>query len=132
MGGKKMVQVRGVTLTTLLNRVLRGFGANDNGAATTSTGRDGRGGGGGSGGHLILKIDIEGGEYSVLKEALESKLLCEYAARRGNRVDLAVEFHKWVIEDKKQKEEFAKLERRFYRELSTCGVHLTKMDINWH
>eukprot|EP00580_Thalassiosira_gravida_P017883 CAMPEP_0201659744 /NCGR_PEP_ID=MMETSP0494-20130426/2515_1 /ASSEMBLY_ACC=CAM_ASM_000839 /TAXON_ID=420259 /ORGANISM="Thalassiosira gravida, Strain GMp14c1" /LENGTH=619 /DNA_ID=CAMNT_0048137365 /DNA_START=137 /DNA_END=1996 /DNA_ORIENTATION=+ len=133
MGGKTVVQVRGVTLTTLLNRALRGFGSNDdNGAATTTgtTGRDERGGG--SGGHLILKIDIEGGEYSVLKEALESKLLCEYAARRGNRVDLAVEFHKWVIEDKKQKEEFAKLERRFYRELSTCGVHLTKMDIKWH
>ena len=27
-------------------------------------------------------------------------MLCGYA-KRGNRVDLVVEFHKWVIEDKK-------------------------------
>jgi len=54
----------------------------------------------GGSGHLILKIDIEGGEYGVLRESLESGMLCDYA-KRGNRVDLVVEFHKWVIEDKK-------------------------------
>lgn len=86
MGGKEKVQVQGVTLTWLLQSVLSGFGAD--------AGRKGDG-------HLILKIDIEGGEYGVLKEALESGLLCDYASERGNRVDLAVEFHKWVIEDKK-------------------------------
>ena len=47
---------------------------------------------------VLLQIDIEGGEYDVLKEALES--LCKYAMD-GNRIDLVVEFHKWVIEDKK-------------------------------
>jgi len=117
MGGEEAVEVRGVTLTWLLDHVLSGFGVGTRGKL---------------GGHLILKIDIEGGEYSVLKEALDSGKLCDYAARRGNRVDLAVEFHKWVIEDKKQKEDFAKLERIFYQKLSSCGVYLTKMDINWH
>mmetsp|Transcript_5954 Transcript_5954/g.13534 ORF Transcript_5954/g.13534 Transcript_5954/m.13534 type:complete len:560 (+) Transcript_5954:356-2035(+) len=160
MGGKEKVTVRGVTLTWLLQHVLDGFGtdtdknsdvkhgkdnenqnsvvienehrrlaANDKFAppslyqpgARTSKGN----------GHLILKIDIEGGEYSVLKESLNSGLLCDYA-KKGNRVDLVVEFHKWVIEDKKQKEDFAKLERIFHKELSSCGIHLTKMDTNWH
>lgn len=79
MGGEK-VEVQGVTLTRLLQQVL-----------DTSRAR----------GHLILKIDIEGGEYAVLKEAITSSLLCDYANQKGKRVDLAVEFHKWVIEDKK-------------------------------
>mmetsp|Transcript_17618 Transcript_17618/g.32008 ORF Transcript_17618/g.32008 Transcript_17618/m.32008 type:complete len:613 (-) Transcript_17618:41-1879(-) len=172
MGGNETVEVRGITLTWLLQHVLSGFGADtgnvDHGKDignqnSVDIGNDHRRLTGhgmhlppgfpakfappieqppgtqtsittkiDSGGHLILKIDIEGGEYSVLKEALESKLLCDYATKRGNRVDLVVEFHKWVIEDKKQKEEFARLERIFYRELSSCGVHLTKMDTNWH
>jgi len=129
IGGEK-VNVKGVTLDWLLQQVLSGFvelpNAHTHGIRTSTTDiMD-------SGGHLILKIDIEGAEYLVLKEALMSGLLCDYATKKGKRVDLVVEFHRWVIEDKKQKEEFALLERLFYHKFSSCGVHLTKMDRNWH
>lgn len=70
MGGET-ARVRGVTLTWLLRQVLSGFDTNELRAKDERR----------NGGHLILKIDIEGGEYSVLKEALESQLLCDYAKR---------------------------------------------------
>ena len=79
--------MQGRTLTWLLENVLDGFG------------RTGHNNGYQSSGHLILKVDIEGGEYDVLKQLTQSDMLCEYT--KNNRVDLAVEFHKWVIEDKK-------------------------------
>ena len=85
IGGKKAT-VQGRTLTWLLENVVDGFGISHNNGHQSS-------------GHLILKVDIEGGEYDVLKQVIQSDMLCEYT--KNNRVDLAVEFHKWVIEDKK-------------------------------
>ena len=102
LGGKEKVKVQGVTLTSILERVLSEFGTEmvyptKPGVKTHTSDRTN-----GGSGHLILKIDIEGGEYGVLRESLESGMLCDYA-KRDNRVDLVgvVEFHKWVIEDKK-------------------------------
>ena len=42
--------------------------------------------------HLVLKIDIEGGEYPLLDEAIKDGTLCEFVSR-GNQVDVLVEFH---------------------------------------
>ena len=86
--GGKTATVQGRTLTWLLENVLDGFGRTGHNNNTYQ-----------SSGHLILKVDIEGGEYDVLKQLTQSDMLCEYT--KNNRVDVAVEFHKWVIEDKK-------------------------------
>jgi len=109
--GGELKDVRAMTLTSLLQRTLQYDDDNGN-----------------KPGHLILKVDIEGGEYDVLKEVLESGALCDYASKKGKRVDLVVEFHKWVVKDNKQKREFAMLEKMFYSSLTSCGIHLTKSD----
>lgn len=141
MGGVKGTQVEGVTLTRLLGQVLAGF-INDNEqrqdlhlpngipakiAPPNQNGRFGT-----DSGHLILKVDIEGGEYGVLEEALKSGLLCQYASKTGIRVDLVVEFHRWVIEDSSERQQYASMEKHFYNKLKSCGVYLTKMTIDWH
>lgn len=43
------------------------------------------------GGNLMIKMDIEGAEYAVLKQVANSGVLCDYA--RSNKVILLVEFH---------------------------------------
>jgi Methyltransferase FkbM domain len=64
------VPVNGITLSTLLKEtVVRHAGS-----------------------HVILKIDIEGAEYSLLNEAYNSGVLCDYAAS-GVRIDARVEIH---------------------------------------
>ena len=50
------------------------------------------------GGLLIIKMDVEGAEYQVLKEIESSGVLCDYM-QRGNRVVLIVEFHNLSITD---------------------------------
>lgn len=117
MKGGEKVEVQGRTLDWLLEHVLDGFGTTTDVTAEKSS----------DGGHLILKIDIEGSEYSVLKEAIESGMLCDYA-KKGNRVDLVVEFHKWVIEDKKASNYYGKKDCAYYDPYSlilTCVCFLT-------
>ena len=61
--------VMGITLTTLLEKVVE------------------------PGGHAMIKIDIEGGEYPLLEEAVNSTIFCKLK-EQGVRVDLLNEFHK--------------------------------------
>jgi hypothetical protein len=44
------------------------------------------------GGHFILKVDIEGGEFPLFKQAAEDGTICEYV-KMGNHADLYVEVH---------------------------------------
>ncbi len=64
--------VMGLTLTTLLKR------------SVTKT----------PGAHVIIKIDIEGGEFPLMNEAITA--LCEYT-KAGVRVDMILETHVWWI-----------------------------------
>ncbi len=44
------------------------------------------------GSHLLLKVDIEGGEYVLTQEVVESKALCKFV-EMGNTVDVVIETH---------------------------------------
>jgi hypothetical protein len=68
------VTVDGVTLTTLLRRHV-----------DTKSG----------GGHIMIKMDIEGGEYALLNEASDSGIFCDLT-QNGFRVDVLIEFHSQV------------------------------------
>ena len=71
--------VMGYTITTLMKKTLKAF--------NESLPESERGGG-----HLLLKVDIEGGEYDLLFEIHKSGLLCEFV-KLGNTADLMIEFH---------------------------------------
>lgn len=44
------------------------------------------------GAHLLLKVDIEGGEYALTQEVVESNALCNFV-KMGNTVDVVIETH---------------------------------------
>ena len=45
------------------------------------------------GGHVMIKIDIEGGEYQLLEEAINSTILCKLIKDQGVRIDMLNEPH---------------------------------------
>jgi hypothetical protein len=118
-GGKAVAaNVTGINLSTLLRRTMAPF---RNDAPTADK----------SGGKLVIKMDVEGAEYQVLKEVRNSGTLCEYV-KAGNQVVMLVEFHTAkVIENKtdftKQKAGLKKARA----ELEACGVVFEKMGGNW-
>lgn len=63
--------VQGITLTTLLKQTVLPV----------------------AGGHVMIKMDIEGGEYAVLEEAYESGIMCEYH-QAGVAIHLLLETHR--------------------------------------
>ena len=79
------------------------------------------------GGHLLLKVDIEGGEYPLMVQAAEEGALCDYVAR-GNQADLFVEFHSQRVTGpnplmSKKKDAVEKLE--------ACGVKFRNLQAWW-
>jgi Methyltransferase FkbM domain len=63
--------VEGITLTTLLKKTTRKV----------------------HGGHVIIKMDIEGGEYTFMEEAYRSGVLCNYA-HAGVTIHIVMETHR--------------------------------------
>lgn len=68
-GGNTGVPVMGITLTKLLEQVVL------------------------PGGHVMIKIDIEGGEYQLLEEAINSNILCKLTQEQDVQVDMLNEPH---------------------------------------
>lgn len=65
--------VQGLTLSTLLKKTVKG---------------------GPSKGHVLIKMDIEGGEFMVLEEAYRSGTLCDYASSDSTIIHLILETHR--------------------------------------
>lgn len=63
-GGNTGVPVMGITLTRLLKETVI------------------------PGGHVMIKIDIEGGEYQLLEEAINSNILCDLIKEKGVKIDM--------------------------------------------
>lgn len=79
------------------------------------------------GGHLILKVDIEGGEYSLLHQAVEEGTLCEFV-QMGNTADLFVEFHSQKVTGK---HEFVGKNTQMKDALRKCGVKFRNLAAWW-
>jgi FkbM family methyltransferase len=98
--GRHVAQVTGITLTKLLEQVTL------------------------PGGHVIIKIDIEGGEYEVLEEAINSTILCKLVRELGVRIDMLNEPHDSVIignEDPLKRWE----EIEGTKQIEDCGIRYT-------
>ena len=82
------------------------------------------------GGLLIIKMDVEGAEYQVLKEVATTGLLCDYISK-GNRVVMIVEFHNMSITnaDERRREKAGANEAK--ATLAACGVEFGTLHAHW-
>ena len=107
------VPVTGYTIGTLMRKTLLAFDENASEADK-------------KGGHLLLKVDIEGGEYPLLAQAVEEGTLCEFA--KNNQADLYFEFHSQRVTGK---HEWAGKLPGWKRQLTKCGVTFRDLDATW-
>jgi Methyltransferase FkbM domain len=82
------------------------------------------------GGLLIIKMDVEGAEYQVLKEVAESGVLCEYA-KMGNRVVFVVEYHNMSITDPKERAREKNGHQAAVEKMKECGIEFEKLQAFW-
>ena len=79
------------------------------------------------GGHMILKVDIEGGAFPFLQQAADEGTLCEYV-KMGNQADLYSEFHSQRVTGKNPL--FANM-KETRKKLEDCGVSFRKLQAWW-
>lgn len=106
--------VMGYTIGTLMRKTLRAFDP----LATEDEKK---------GGHLILKVDIEGGEYPLLDQAVSDGTLCEFI-KMGNTADVFIEFHSARVTGK---HEFLGQTKQMQATLIECGVTFRNLAAWW-
>jgi len=82
------------------------------------------------GGLLIIKMDVEGAEYQVLKEVAESGVLCDFI-QLGNRVVFVVEYHNNSITDTAERNREKRGHKEAVEKLTQCGVDFQKLHAHW-
>lgn len=98
-GNNTGVNVTGITLTTLLPQTVL------------------------PGGYVIIKVDIEGGEYALMEEALESGILCQMKRKLGVTIHIILEPHYEKVVGSTEPSEHWK-EINGNARIMRCGVHL--------
>jgi len=83
-----------------------------------------------SGGLLIIKMDVEGAEYQVLKEVAASGVLCKLK-ELGNRVVFVVEYHNMSITDGEERRREKKGHAEAVEQMKKCGVEFEKLHAHW-
>ena len=79
------------------------------------------------GNHFILKVDIEGGEYPLLHQAVEEGILCEFV-KMGNKADIFIEFHSAKVTGK---HDFVGKTKELKNALTGCGVSIGNLGAHW-
>lgn len=120
LGGGQVfsADVEGISLTTLTKKTVLAYKPE----ATTAESKDGL---------LIIKMDVEGAEYQVLKEVAASGVLCDYI-EKGNRVVMIVEFHNNSITDPKERNRERTGANVARKTLESCGVEFGTLHAHWH
>lgn len=77
--------------------------------------------------HLILKVDIEGGEYPLLHQAADDGTLCDFC-KAGNTADLFIEFHSQRVTGK---HDFVGQTKAMKEKLTACGVNFRNLAAWW-
>lgn len=110
--------VDGMSLSTLLQKTLHPFQPGSLASKQES------------GGSLLVKMDVEGAEFGVLKELAASPVLCEYI-QKGNNATLIVEFHQHLIKDPKEKQAAVAGLKDAKEKLKNCGVKFQNLPNFW-
>ena len=109
--------VQGISLSTLVKNTVLPYKPNASDAEK-------------KGGMLIIKMDVEGAEYQVLKEVANSGVLCDYI-KMGNRVVMIVEFHNMSITDAQERRREKDGSAQAQEQLKECGVEFGKLQAFW-
>jgi Methyltransferase FkbM domain len=83
-----------------------------------------------TGGLIIVKMDVEGAEYQVLKEVAASGVLCDLA-KQGNRIVMIVEYHNMSItngDERRREKSGADVARKTLEE---CGIEFGNLQAYW-
>ena len=117
-GGQSITaDVEGIRLTTLVKNTMLPF-------QPDATEDDKRGG------QLIIKMDVEGAEYQIIKEIASSNVLCDYI-NMGNRVVMIVEMHHMSITDAKERMSQKSGFQQAKKKLEDCGVIFGNLHAYW-
>lgn len=108
-GGNIEAPVTGYTIGTLMRKTLRYYQDKvpDN--------------------HLILKVDIEGGEFPLLHQAVEDGTLCAFC-KAGNKADLFIEFHSQRVTGR---HDYVGKAAQMKETLTACGVTFRDLAAWW-
>jgi len=109
--------VNGITLSTLLQKTLKPFEPEAKPSVQ-------------SGGSLLVKMDVEGAEFGVVKELAASNVLCNYV-KLGNSATLVVEFHLHLIKDPQDKQAAMTGLKDAKEKLRNCGVKFRNLPDFW-
>lgn len=109
--------VSGISLSSLLKKTLKPFQPGLDPALQ----RDGS---------LLVKMDIEGAEFAVLKELATSGVLCDYV-KLGNNATLLMESHLHLIKDPNEKKTVLAGLKSAKETLRACGVRFRKLPDFW-
>lgn len=79
--------------------------------------------------HLIIKVDIEGGEYPLLEEAIQNGTLCSFVNETKHVVDFYIEFHSHRVTGNR---EFGFHKRKsMMKTLQECGITFRHLAAFW-
>jgi hypothetical protein len=106
--------VMGYTIGTLMRKTLAAFDPE----ATEAQKK---------GSHLVLKVDIEGGEYPLLHQAVEEGTLCKFV-QMGNTADLFIEFHSQRVTGR---HDYIGKTKQMKDHLTECGVTFRNLAAWW-
>jgi hypothetical protein len=109
--------VQGIRLSTLVKNAMIPF---QNDASPSQK----------TGGLLIIKMDVEGAEYQVIKEVASSGVLCDYI-RMGNKVVMIVETHRRSITDAAERNREESGFAVAKKVLADCGVEFGNLAAGW-
>lgn len=82
-------------------------------------------------GQLIIKMDVEGAEYQIIKEVASSNVLCDYISM-GNKVVMIVEMHHMSITDAKERIAQKRGFQQAKKKLEECGVIFGNLHAYWN
>lgn len=116
-GSVVTADVQGISLTTIVKSTMLAF-------SETTPSQDKKGG------LLIIKMDVEGAEYQVLKEVAASHVLCDLI-QMGNQVVFIVEYHNMSITDPQERRREKDGHQKAIDTMKECGVDFQKLHGFW-
>ena len=110
--------INGMTLTTLLKKTLKVF--------DPSSSKSNR-----SPSSVLVKMDVEGAEYAIIKEVAQSGILCEYLQMASNNhnhnATILIEYHQRLFSDQEEKQKHMDGLKEARQKLKDCGVQIQQL-----
>ena len=117
------ITVKGMTLSTLLRKTLAPLAYDNNKFQKDHRNYK-------HGGSLLVKMDVEGAEYTILQELAYSNIMCEYV-RMGNNATFLIEHHLQMMRDSIEQQTARQILKDARQKLKACGVQFRQLPNYW-